>query len=393
MILKREGVGEFRELTAQEVQDLFMKTIQKDPTKMKRPIEFMLMGKRGRINGRMQQTYPTTKSISHRFTTRENGTTVEYAYCHRVENVRNGAVVEQKLMSHNGEPWAQKLGIQFKRTKKKIVCKPEEQDKALYLLLYPESDVSPFRGSNPHTYEVIQREKRAKADLTTAKERVALQNQILNEMDEATLRAYVAATGNNEVHLMEDDELRTIVLNDAMKDPDKFKARINSSSMNLRADVNSFINAGLLNKQTLGRELFWRVNFGEEKPLLCKVQAGHTDETKPLIAYFFDNPKEFEAVKYEYLKRTSGTQEKQPVRTVSTLGESEVLSRVEKYAEDGLVMYVAPHRKVVLADPTTGKKREGSADLCKVQKDQDWKEALALAIEDDPALEGGIPME
>jgi hypothetical protein len=392
MILKRQGAGEFRELTAQEVQDLYVKVLGKTPDNFKRPLEFILLGKRGKVNGRVEQTYTSSTSLHHTFTVREGGTTVEYAYAHRLENVRNGGLISQKLMSSTGEPWPQKLGLQFRRTKKKIICSLDELDRALYLLIYPDCDVSPFRGKRPALYEHVRKDERAKVDLLAAKEKVALQNQILNVIDESTLRAYLTAGGNNEVHLMGGDEVRSVVYHEAMKDPEKFKARISSSSMNLRADVNSFIQAGLLAKQSLGKEVFWKINYGEQRgDLLCKLSAGLTDEVKPLVQHFFDNPSVFEEIKHAYFKTISP---EQPVskKVVQTLGENEALGRVLDYDSRGLLMYVAAHRKVVLKDPETGKKRAGTSDLCVVEPGQDWKEALAICIEKDPQLEALIEL-
>lgn len=402
MILKKTGSGEFRELSPEERDELFVRSAGVRMKDVKRSMEFILLGANAKIGigdeGSVgAKVYPASKSVWHQFNCYENGTTVTYAYAHEVIHKSQGGMIVQELQPK----FAAQLGIQFKKDKKKITVPTTNLDRALYLLIYPECNKSPFKGNKPAKYELFEPQAKAKSDLSRLKKEAALQNLILNELDEDTLRSYVGAKGRKDAVTMSLEELQLIVLTDAKKDPDAFNARINSGVTNVRADVVTFISKGLLVKKTYQSKNFWEFGKGQNQGEILFDTHAASDDVTAVTNKLFDDTSLFERVRTAYYQLEGGNSTpKASVKAKAVEVEVEVeapsfvthskMAKVEDLLQKGTISYFAPQKKVHWLDPQTGKKRAEEGELFVAKNKETWKQEFAEYLADNPSIEAMI---
>ena len=400
MILKKTGSGEFRELTTDEREALFVRCTGVKQKDIKRAMEFILLGANAKIGigdeGSVgAKVYPASKSVLNTFNAYEDGTTVTYAYAHEVVHRQQGGVTMQVLMP----TFAAQLGMQFKRDKKKITVPMTNLDRALYLLIYPECNKSPFKGNKPAKYELFEPQVKAKSDLARMKKEAALQNLILNELDEDTLRSYVGAKGRKDSVTMSIEEAQVIVLNDAKRDPDAFNARINSGVTNVRADVVAFISRGLLVKKQYQGKNLWEFGKGANQGEILFDTHAAADDVTAVTNKLFEDTSLFERIRTSFyqLEGNNNAQLKPKEKTAAPVVEEEVpspsfvthskMAKVEEYERQGKISYFVPQKRVHLIDKETGKKKAEGGELFTATNQKSWKQEFAEYLADNPQVE------
>ena len=339
MLLVKRGVGRYEEMP-KELKDSLIQAATdmtlKEYSSQKRPFQFKMSGSKGYKNGKFTTVFNRGKGIPFEYTIRHKGESLRLAYCDSVEEIRNqSGNIEQKLMSNRGVASSVNLGLMFMSETKRIIVDSDNYDKALFMTLYPECSDSPFRVQNRQgTYDWIKPE------------------QIMIEIDIFTLKSYATSLGASEVEHMGEEEIRMIVLNDAVRDIERFKVKLNSSTFNLSGDVLKIYHSGVLKVQRVDKQDIWTYGKGDLKGNIISALNAENGEDKlrGITRYLFENPSTFDTLKSIYFEET-GVDKKELESGNKTLAQSDNFAKIEELIAENKIYLHKPTSKVFVKFP------------------------------------------
>lgn len=357
MLLVKRGVGRYEEMP-KELKDSLIQAATdmtlKEYSSQKRPFQFKMSGSKGYKNGKFTTVFNRGKGIPFEYTIRHKGESLRLAYCDSVEEIRNqSGNIEQKLMSNRGVASSVNLGLMFMSETKRIIVDSDNYDKALFMTLYPECSDSPFRVQNRQgTYDWIKPEQSAKNQFLKQRELLEIQNKIMIEIDIFTLKSYATSLGASEVEHMGEEEIRMIVLNDAVRDIERFKVKLNSSTFNLSGDVLKIYHSGVLKVQRVDKQDIWTYGKGDLKGNIISALNAENGEDKlrGITRYLFENPSTFDTLKSIYFEET-GVDKKELESGNKTLAQSDNFAKIEELIAENKIYLHKPTSKVFVKFP------------------------------------------
>lgn len=384
MLLVRQGTGKWDQMQKEMVAKLIEKATGgtfEEFTKRKRAFEFELKGSKGyRQDGRLGQVYPRGYQINVDFGIRLDGVNYRIAYASSVEEERHDGVVRQVLKSENGNASPKNLKLMFER-KKTVVIPADEWERALYFILYFDCEQSPFhKKDTPGAYFFKKHEENARKAIALQKEKLEISNKILSEIDLFTLKSYAQSIGVLDVEYMEEDEVRMKVLQDAMRDTELFKTRLQTSTFNLSGDVYRFYDNGILKLQIVGDKDAWSYGKGSQKgEIITLLPRESTDnQLRGITAYLFDNPSTFDKIRALYFE--TGGDEQDLESSGVTLAQSHSFNKVEELISKGILTHSIP--KSAVYGVIDGKKEVVLTNV----KGNNWKESISKYLDENPHL-------
>ena len=384
MLLVKRGAGKYEEMPTEMKESLIrLATGQslKEFSGGKRPFEFRMQGSKGYKDAKWQTVYNRGKSIPTEYTIRHKGATLRVAYCHAIEEISQNGFVEQQLRSDRGIASPLNLGLIFMSDTKRIVVPTDDYEKALFILLYAECGNSPFRsGSSTGTYEYVKPAENAKNQFLKQKELMEVQNKIMTEIDIYTLKSYAQALGAESVEHMEEEEIRMLVLRDAINNIEQFKMKLNSSTFNLSGDVLKIFDSGVLKVQRIDTNDIWSYGKGGLiGNIIASLKAEHGEDTlRGITRYLFENPSAFDTLKNIFFEET-GLEKKALGSGGKTLSQANSYVQVEELIASGVIYIHKPTRKISVKYP------DGSKEVIVMDVDNAmWKEEAAKYMDENP---------
>lgn len=384
MLLVKRGAGRYEEMPKELKSDLISLATGmtfKEFTSQKRPFEFKMKGSKGYKDAKWKTVYNRGRALPIEYNIRHNGETLKLAYCHSIEEVRQGSFVEQKLRSDRGLASSQNLGLMFLTGAKRLNIPVDDYEKALFVLLYAECKDSPFRsGNSSGSYEWVRHEIRAKNQYLKQMEVIEVQNKIMFEIDIFTLKSYAQSLGAVNVEHMEEEEVRMLVLNDAVRNIDQFKIKLNSSTFNLSGDVLKIYESGVLKHQRVDQNDIWSYGKGD---LIGNIIASLRAETgedrlRGITRYLFENPSTFDTLKSIFFEVT-GVKNGVLESAGKTLSQTDSLVKVEELIAEGKIYPHKPTRRVFVKYPDDTKEVILEEVDFKV-----WKESVGKYMDENP---------
>lgn len=294
MLVIKKGTGSFEQLNTEELKKIVSTSLGYDIEKYKKnSFEFVIKGKRDFF--KKLHVFPNKTFLKNSFTVTMNGESITYGYCRRLVIANKSGFSEQVLDPERDKDL-------YIKGRSKIVSK-DNLDLVAYMLLYPECGTSEFSKSDKYSLNNVV--KSASSNIASLRKTTEWKNKILNTEDLDRLTNFLQSTGHRGTHLMEEEEIRLVVLEIAEKDLTKFLRDYNSQDVNVRSDAQRFIDENYLTYHEFSGRMEWRVNIGDKKGFpIADVKKGE-DKFEVLLRELVSNYKLYDELKTYYLNDKS----------------------------------------------------------------------------------------
>lgn len=361
MIVVKRGTEDWRELSKEEITGLFRKYFPEINLEDRKVFEVRLRQYNDNLN--KVKTIPRGTVIRPSFTVREDGTTYQYAYCHRILNKDTGRGTITELLPK----MPQQMGLVLKRLSHRY----SEIDKALYILLYPYCENSPFKnGANDYRFYDAKASAKSSSDLIMLD--IEIGSAIMKDYDIEALKAYLSTKGSRRVDELSDLEIRTKVVALARKDLRAFQRDFTAGNIGVTADAKRFLESNIVvAKEFAGRNEL-RYGFGELKGDGIVVVPNSKTEAAALAEFLIKDPTTYNFLKGLYAEKNS-LKNAGPAKIHRATTESVKAGHGLPENPLELVAFNPLHQNVFVVDGPGSKKKKPDSKVFKPQNKENWQ--------------------
>lgn len=298
MLVKKNGVGQYEQCKPEEIKQIISEALGYDFSKYtKGSFEFRKKSKKDHFT--KLDVFTNRKELLNNFTVNKDGENITYGYCDTISHKTVGGVSEQVLTPRRNKELHIKLA-------KKIIPK-DKIDLVAYMILYPDCALSPHTKGDDYTLH--NQAGIASKDIKSMKEITKWKNKVLDTEPIEKLEAYLSSKGHTNTQNLTEDEIRVNIATSITDDKSlaKFLAEYNSSDVNVKSDVQKFIDAKLVSFHEFSGRREWRLNYGEEKGNPVADVAKNENEVTALYQEIRGNSRLYDKLKDELLSAGSVT--------------------------------------------------------------------------------------
>lgn len=396
MLLRKKSTEEWKEVSRDECAEIIKKYSGIDINNWKSAVEFKQKGHKNVDNAVIR--YRASTPLLPKFTVNDGNNTVSFAYCHSYNEEIDGKT--GKLTLNMNPKAAIDLGICWKGTQN-LTVPLSEYDRIAYLVLYYDSNTSPYRIKRKRgvVYEVYNPKTAASNEYEKNKFEAIVRYEILNTMSIKQLRVYLQSKKESHVDQLTEEQVRNRVLQiaETLKNPssqlsgyDLFKHEISMPSVQMMSKIQMMLDYKVILLKELRGVEEWRFNFGEQKgdPICAVVKGKSAGDC--MVEFLQKNPEVYDLLRTELERAINREQEpeqevvvEEKIVYVKEDDITHIEGLVNVALKEGVIEYDREKGNAIFIDPQTGNKLAGGGVICKIESRPNMKQEIINHLKED----------